>query len=115
MLDPLVHQALLVGEGRPYLAAVLVLHAKPWAELARSLGVDPDTPAALADPAVQKAVLARADAALHAFPGYARLRRVHLTLDEWTETNGLLTATQKARRGKLLEHYAEAIDRLYRK
>ena len=63
----------------------------------------------------QKAVLARADAALHAFPGHARLRRVHLTLEEWTESNGLLTATQKARRGKLLEHYAEAIDRLYRK
>jgi long-chain acyl-CoA synthetase len=114
MLDPLVHQALLVGEGRPHLAAVLVLHRKPWAELARSLDLDPDDPASLLDQSAERAVLARAESALHAFPGYARLRRVHLTLDEWTEANGLLTATQKARRGALLERYATPIDQLYR-
>jgi long-chain acyl-CoA synthetase len=115
MLDPLIHQALLVGEGRPYLAAVLVLHRKPWAELARGLDLDPNDPAALAHPAAEQAVLARTEAALHAFPGYARLRRVHLTVEEWTESNGLLTATQKTRRGKLLERYADAIDALYRR
>ena len=115
MLDPLIHQALLVGEGRPYLAAVLVLHRTPWAELARELKLDPHDPAALSHPAAEQAVLARAEAALHAFPGYARLRRAHLSLDEWTETNGMLTATQKTRRGKLLERYADAIDALYRK
>ena len=114
MLEPLIHQALLVGEGRPYLGAVLVLHAKPWAELARSLGLNPDDPSALSDHAAEKAVLVRAEAALHAFPGYVRLQRVHLTLEEWTESNGLLTATQKTRRGRLLERYAETIDRLYR-
>ena len=115
MLDPLIHQALLVGEGRPYLAALLVLHRKPWAELARGLDLDPDDPAALAHPSAEQAVLARAESALHAFPGYARLRRVHLTLEEWTESNGLLTATQKTRRGKLLEHFANVIDALYRR
>jgi len=39
---------------------------------------------------------------------------VHLTLEEWTESNGLLTATQKTRRRKLIERYREAIDALYR-
>lgn len=115
MLDPLIHQALLVGEGRPYLAAVLVLHRTPWAELARRLDLDPHDPAALAHPSAEQAVLARAEAALHAFPGYARLRRAHLTLEEWTESNGLLTAAQKTRRGKLLERYGAAIDDLYRR
>jgi len=114
MLDPLFHQALLVGEGRPYLTAVLVLHRKPWAEIAAGLGLDADAPAALADPRAEQAVLARAETALHAFPGYARLRRVHLTLEEWTESNGLLTATQKARRGKLIDQYGDVIDALYR-
>lgn len=115
MLDPLIHQALLVGEGRPYLAAVLVLHRTPWAEVARRLDLDPHDPAALAHPSAEQAVLARAEAALHAFPGYARLRRAHLTLEEWTESNGLLTAAQKTRRGKLLERYGAAIDDLYRR
>jgi long-chain acyl-CoA synthetase len=113
-LDRLIHQALLVGEGRPYLAAVLVLHRKPWAELARTLGLDPDDAASLADPRAERAVLARAETALHAFPGYARLRRVHLTLEEWTEGNGLLTATQKARRQQLQERYRDAIEAMYR-
>jgi long-chain acyl-CoA synthetase len=114
MLDPLVHQALLVGEGRPYLAAVLVLHRRPWEELARGLDLDPDDPAALAHPAAEQAVLARAEKALHAFPGYARLRRAHLTLEEWTESAGLLTATQKVRRGRLLELYGDEVEALYR-
>jgi long-chain acyl-CoA synthetase len=114
MLDPLIHQALLVGEGRPYLAAILVLHRKQWAQLAAELGLDADAPASLADPRAEQAVLARAETALHAFPGYARLRRVHLTLEEWTEGNGLLTATQKARRGKLAERYGDVIEALYR-
>ncbi|MDD3652012.1 MAG: hypothetical protein PHC73_11065, partial [Immundisolibacter sp.] len=113
-LDPLIHQALRVGEGRPYLAAVLVLHRKPWTQLAGTLGLDPDDAASLTDPRAERAVLARAEAALHAFPGYARLRRVHLTLDEWTEDNGLLTATQKARRGHLQERYRDVIEALYR-
>ena len=114
MLDPLIHQALLVGEGRPYLAAILVLHRRQWAQLAAELGLDADAPASLTDPRAEQAVLARVETALHAFPGYARLRRVHLTLEEWTESNGLLTATQKARRGKLIDRYGEVIDALYR-
>ncbi len=114
MLDPLIHQALLVGEGRPYLVAVLVLHRRQWADVAAGLGLEADAPSSLADPRAEQAVLARVETALHAFPGYARLRRVHLTLEEWTESNGLLTATQKTRRGKLIDRYGEVIDALYR-
>ncbi|HCZ48330.1 MAG TPA: long-chain fatty acid--CoA ligase [Gammaproteobacteria bacterium] len=113
MRDPLIHQAMLVGEGRPWLAAVLVLQAESWALLARELGLDPRDEAALAEPQAEKAVLARAEAALHAFPGYARLRRVHLTLEEWTEANGLLTATHKLRRSQCLARYRAAIEGFY--
>lgn len=114
MLDPLIHQALLVGEGRPYLVAVLVLHRRQWADLAGRLQLDADAPSSLADPRACQVVLKQVDAALHAFPGYARIRAVHLTLEEWTEANGLLTATQKTRRGQLLERYREPIDAAYR-
>lgn len=115
MLDPLIHQALLVGEGRPWLAAVLVLHLREWAALAAKLGLDSDNPVAMADPRATQAVLHQVEAALHAFPGYARIRAVHLVLEEWTEANGLLTATQKMRRGAVLERYRQAIEDLYRK
>jgi len=106
---PVFHPELAPG----WLAAVLVLQAESWALLTRELGLDPRDEAALAEPQAEKAVLARAEAALHAFPGYARLRRVHLTLEEWTEANGLLTATHKLRRSQCLARYRAAIEGFY--
>ena len=44
-MEPLFDQAMVVGEGRPYLAALLVLAPEPWARLAGRLGLDPDDPA----------------------------------------------------------------------
>ncbi len=39
---------------------------------------------------------------------------MHPTLGEWTEANGLLTATQKTRSGQTLDRYREAVEGLYR-
>ena len=39
-LDPLIDQALVVGEGRPYLSAILVLNPDGWLGLARHYGLD---------------------------------------------------------------------------
>ncbi len=112
-LDPLFEQAMVVGEGRPYLGALLVLEADHWPGFAQDLGLDPLDPAALNDDRVHKAVLRRVQQALKDFPGYAKIRRVHLTLEPWTVDNGLLTPTLKIKRPKVLERFAEAIDAMY--
>ena len=44
-LDPLFDQALVLGEGRPYLAALLVINPETWRALAPGLGLDADDPA----------------------------------------------------------------------
>jgi long-chain acyl-CoA synthetase len=111
--DPLIAQALVVGEGRPFLAAVLVLGSPGWAALARAIGLDPDDPAALGDAGAKRAVLRRAEQALAAFPGYARVREVHLAGEPWTVENGLLTATLKPRRAEILRRHADAVAALY--
>lgn len=113
LLDPLFSQVMLVGEGQPCLAAVASLDAEHWAQFARELGLDPADPASLRDARVQKALLARIASRLTDFPGYAQVRRVHATLDEWTVDNGLLTPTLKMKRGPLTEKYREAIAALY--
>ena len=112
-LDPLFEQAMVVGEGRPYLGALLVLEADHWPGFAQDLGLDPLDPAALNDDRVHKAVLRRVQQALKDFPGYAKIRRVHLTLEPWTVDNGLMTPTLKIKRPKVLERFAEAIDAMY--
>jgi long-chain acyl-CoA synthetase len=112
-LDDLFESAMVVGEGEPFLAAILVLGAAPWEELARGLGLDPLAPASLEDPRAVAAVQARLAARLGGFPGYAKVRRLILSLDPWTVDNGLLTPTMKVRRRLVLERFAGRMAALY--
>ena len=112
-LDGLFDQALVVGEGRPWLAAVLVLNPDLWFGYARELGLDPFARESLEDERLQKKVLARVQRQLHDFPGYARIRRVLLTLEPWTVDDGLMTPTLKVKRTKVLECFAGPLERLY--
>ncbi len=108
--DPLFDQALVVGEGRPCLGAVLVLNRERWFGFVKELGLDPYQSQVLQDPRVHKKVLARVKAQLRAFPGYARVRCLVLSLEPWSVDNDLLTPTLKKRRAVLVEKFAAAID-----
>jgi long-chain acyl-CoA synthetase len=55
-LDPLVEQVLIVGEGRPYLTALIVLDGAQWPAFAQERGVDPLDPQSLQNPKVRHAV-----------------------------------------------------------
>ena len=112
-MEPLFDQALIIGEGRPFLAAILVLGERPWRVLATGLGLDPDDPTALADQRAVKAARQRADAQLAGFPGYAQVRAVHLTRAPWTIENGLITPTMKLKRPELMATFAAVIEELY--
>lgn len=112
-LDPLIEQALVIGESRPFLAALLVLNADHWPGFAQDLGVDPLDRASLCDRKVVAAVERRVRDALKDFPGYAKIRRVYLTLEPWTVESGLITPTLKVKRQKVLQHFADTIERLY--
>lgn len=112
-MDPLFEQAIVLGEGRSYLTALLVVSADLWGGLAREYGLDPERTASLDDPQLLKDMLKRVRVALSDFPGYAKIRRLTLTLEPWTIENGLLTPTLKVKRAKVVEHYAEPIERMY--
>lgn len=111
--DPLFEQAMVVGEGKPYLAALFVLNAEAWREFARALALDAADPQSLAAPAALQSARDRVDASLHRFPAYARVRKVWLTLEPWTVENGLITPTLKLKRAQLEQRYAGEIRRLY--
>ena len=111
--DALFEQVMVVGEQRPYLVAVCVLDSGAWRALAAALGLDPDDPASLADPRAERAVVERIGRCLHAFPGYAQVRRAVLTLEPWTVEDGLLTPTLKPKRRRIEARHAEAIAACY--
>ena len=112
-MDSLFEQVMVVGEGRPYLTALAVLSADHWPSLAQDLGLDPIRPESLEDHRVHNAVLRRIKQALGDFPGYAKIRRVSITLDPWTIDEGLITPTLKVKRPKVLEHYAHQVEEMY--
>jgi long-chain acyl-CoA synthetase len=111
--DRLFEQSMVVGEGRPYLSALLLLNKDEWDKLAAALGVDATEEASLESELVEEALLARIAPRLAHFPGHARIRRVHAGLSPWKVQDGLMTATLKLRRHQLLERYADEIERMY--
>ena len=112
-VDGLFEQVLLVGEARPFLSIIAVLNEDAWADMAVSLHIHPESPDAFSQRNVEKAVLNRISARLKDFPGYAKIRRAHITLEQWTVDGGLLTPTLKIKRPKVLERFESEIDALY--
>lgn len=111
--DRLFEQTMVVGEGRPYLTALLQLNDAEWGKLAGTLAVDATQESLLESEPVRQALLARIAPRLAHFPGYARIRQVHATLAPWNVQDGLVTATLKLRRQQLLERYAAEIEGMY--
>jgi long-chain acyl-CoA synthetase len=113
MHDRLFDQVVLYGDGRSYLVALAVLNAELWRFLAQQLGVPHDQPGALRDERVEQHVLERIAEHIKEFPGYAKVRRVSLTLTPWTVENGMQTATMKIKRTHVFDQYHKEISRLY--
>ncbi len=112
-MDPLIEQVMVVGEGKPYLAALVVLNEEQRAQMAAKLGFAADSLDFFSDKRAQKLVAGHVARQMHAFPGYAKVRRVTLIQGAWTIDNGLMTPTLKLRRNRILETYTADIERLY--
>jgi long-chain acyl-CoA synthetase len=110
--DPLFEQVVLMGEAKPYLCVIAVLNRGEWQKVAAQSGMTGDDEA-LRTKQAQDLVLKRVGEQLKAFPGYAQVRRVVLTLDPWTVENGLMTPTLKLKRSKVLEKFNAEIDQMY--
>ncbi|MNV22622.1 Long-chain-fatty-acid--CoA ligase FadD15 [compost metagenome] len=115
LADPLLEQAFVVGENRPFIACVAVLKPGEWQRLAADLGLSAEDPASLNNPSVHRAVLARIEKNTASFARYAVPRAVHLTLTPWTIENTFMTPTLKLKRNNLMAHFAEAIEGMYQK
>jgi long-chain acyl-CoA synthetase len=100
LADARLAQAIVVGDGRAYLSALVALDP---------LVVAPDAPHAQREAIVAEAVQ-RANATLARFEQIKRWTIV----DELTIADGLLTPTQKVRRKAVTERYASLIDAMYR-
>ena len=111
--DSLFEQVMVIGESKPYLTACVVLNPEHWNDLADMIGFDPDDAASLTKKEVEKLVVSRISHRLKDFPGFAQIRRVALYLEPWTIDDGLITPTLKVKRPKVMERFADDINKLY--
>lgn len=71
-IDSIIDQALVVGDGKPFLAALIVLNLELWRRLAKQLGLEPDDPRAFDTDASKNAVLSSLEETLSHFPNTLR-------------------------------------------
>jgi long-chain acyl-CoA synthetase len=111
--DPLFEQAMVLGEQRPYLAALVVLNAEEWSRERERQGIEGDgLPTSSSEPEA-RLLLQRIAAAVRGFPSYATPRAVWWTTEPWTIDAGLQTPTLKIKRPALEQRFAQEIEGLY--
>lgn len=112
-LDELVDQVLVIGEGRPYLSALVVPNPEAFERAAKALHLDPANESVCCDENVRSLFMQHVQDRTRAFPGYARVRELAVVNEAWTPDNGLATPTLKLRRKRILERYHDITEKLY--
>jgi len=112
-IEPLFEQVMVIGEGQSFLSALIILNSDEWIKLANHFLVDPYRDEGLKDSRVHSHILGIIKKSLHEFPSYAKIRRVVLSLEQWTVENGLMTPTLKVKRNKVIELNADNINDIY--
>lgn len=112
-LDPLVRHVLIIGEARPVLAAIISCPSHQLVPVMRRLGLDPEQPQSLQSPRLENFFLTRLQHLTQHQPRHARIRRIAITNEAWSQDNGFITASDKMRRRHIARHYARQIQRLY--
>ncbi|MGC1214607.1 MAG: AMP-dependent synthetase/ligase [Micromonospora sp.] len=112
---PLVSQCMLVGDGRPYIAALVTIDPQEWARW-RTAHDHPDASVAELrdDPALRGDIQAAVDAANRSVSKAEAIKTFRILPDDFTEAGGELTPTLKIKREVVQRRHAGEIEMLYR-
>jgi len=113
-LSRFVSQAVVYGDRRPYLTALLTLDPDEAGALAEKVGASDASPAALAqDPAVRKEIQTTVDEANSRFSRIAQVKRWAILDRDLSQEEGELTPSLKVKRNVVYENYADRYAALY--
>ncbi len=111
--DHLFEQVMVVGEGRPYITALVVVNDMLFKLICEEVGITPDSPALNLCRDLRAKVVKRVRMAARHFPQYCVPRNVYILRKHWTAEDGLLTPTMKLRRRQIAERFSKEIEELY--
>jgi long-chain acyl-CoA synthetase len=113
--DLYIEQAIVVGDHRNHLAALVVPHfpaLRAWC--ARKLLTFKDDAEMVAHPKVLAKIMSRVNGVNAHLPAYERIRRIALLAEELSPASGLLTPSLKLKRRAVNEAFRDVIEGLYR-
>ncbi|MFY0408858.1 AMP-dependent synthetase/ligase [Solicola sp. PLA-1-18] len=108
-----VSQCMVVGDGKPFVAALVTLDAEAVAAWADSHGRTGDLAQLAADPDVLALVQAAVDDANSQVSRAESVRKFHVLAQDWTEEAGYVTPTLKLKRQVVLRDFVDDIEALY--
>ena len=111
---PLISQCVIVGDGRPYIGAVLTLDTEMLPIWLRNKGLKVVQPAEAALlPEVRDSLERALRKANHGVSRAESIRRYRILDTEFSIENGYLTPSQKLKRTRVLRDYGEFISGIY--
>ena len=111
---PLISQCMVVGDGQPYVAALITLDAEALEAWANQLGKTAHTAAGLAgDADLIKAVQSAIDEGNNAVSRAEAVKRFRVLDVDLTEQSGHLTPKLSLKRSVIMKDFAAEIDALY--
>jgi long-chain acyl-CoA synthetase len=97
---PYVSQCLVVGDGKPFVAALVTIDRAAWTEK-------------LTDPELIAAVQSAVDAANAVVSQAEAVRKFVILDDDWTQENGYLTPSLKVKRSAVLSDFHDTVEALF--
>jgi long-chain acyl-CoA synthetase len=108
-----IASAVVAGDRRSYLVALLTLDPDEAPHLAAELGVASDPASMSRDPRVREAIQRDVDAVNARFARIEQIKRFDLLERDFSQDEGELTPTLKVKRPVVLQHFADRVARLY--
>ncbi|MGO9497913.1 MAG: AMP-dependent synthetase/ligase [Solirubrobacteraceae bacterium] len=108
-----VTEAVVYGDKRPYLVAMLTLDRHESVKLAERFGIATDPVTIAADPQVHAALQQEVDRVNRKFARIEQIKRFAILGHDLTQVDGELTPTMKVKRGIVYDKYSDVFTRLY--
>ena len=112
-MEPLIGQAVVVGDGRKYLVALLTLDPDDAADWAAEHGAFADISNLINDPKVKSEIGEAVERVNREHAPVEQIKHWRLLPEPFTVEGGELTPTMKVKRAAVIDHNVDSVDEMY--
>ncbi|MCW2793274.1 MAG: AMP-dependent synthetase and ligase [Nocardioides sp.] len=109
----LVDQCIVVGDGQPFIAALVTIDPESFPAWAAAHGKSGDIADNVDDPDLRAEIESAVEEANKAVSKAESIRKFRILPDEWTEEGGQLTPSLKLKRNVVMRELRDEVDALY--